>query len=246
LKNEQRSWIVNSSRPSWAGRSNSATQARIGPACVHFSRLQLQTQRSGRKPRRRFAVPKYAALTSLWETPSRSIAIQRDPLHASRSFSLGTIIQRWGGALVQLDSQCHQKRTRSSLARQRSNVQSSGGVSIPQTLPGSSSPNPRNHRFSYSPTQMQFTTFAVTLCFSGRPSRWTWVPTGSGRPNRTPHPFGFATIIRQGPDRRPEFTTSNLAEISRLTLVPLLLRSCIACLQTAQYKILPDHCFRAT
>jgi len=34
---------------------------------------------------------------------------------------------------------------------------------MPQTLPGSSSANPRSQSFSYWPIEMQFTTRAVTL-----------------------------------------------------------------------------------
>lgn|SRR5579872_5177396 len=41
--------------------------------------------------------------------------------------------------------------------------QSSGGVSIPHTLPGSSRANPRTQNFANSPGQKQFTTRAVTL-----------------------------------------------------------------------------------
>ena len=48
--------------------------------------------------------------------------------------------------------------------------QSSGGDSIPHTLPGSSSMSPRIQNFLYSPTGIQFTTRAMTLVLTGRPS----------------------------------------------------------------------------
>ena len=47
-------------------------------------------------------------------------------------------------------------------------VQSSGGEWMPQTLPGSSSANPRSQSFSYCPIEMQFTTRAVTLPPAGK------------------------------------------------------------------------------
>jgi len=77
-------------------------------------------------------------------------------------------------------------------------AQSSGGVWTPHTLPGSSSANPSNHCFSYSPIKMQFSTRAVTLVPAGRPSSWTVAPISSGRPNRVAHPWGFTRIIRHG------------------------------------------------
>ena len=73
-----------------------------------------------------------------------------------------------------------------------------GGIWMPHTLPGSSSANPSNHCFSYSPIKMQFTTRAVTLAPTGRPSSWTAAPISSGRPNRAAHPSGFTRIIRHG------------------------------------------------
>jgi hypothetical protein len=59
-------------------------------------------------------------------------------------------------------------------------VQSSGGEWMPQTLPGSSSANPRSQIFSYCPIEMQFTTRAVTLPPAGSRSKRTVVPTASG------------------------------------------------------------------
>jgi hypothetical protein len=51
---------------------------------------------------------------------------------------------------------------------------------MPQTLPGSSSSNPRSQSFSYFPIEMQFTTRAVTLPPAGSRSKRTVVPDASG------------------------------------------------------------------
>jgi len=51
---------------------------------------------------------------------------------------------------------------------------------MPQTLPGSSSANPRSQSFSYCPTEIQFTTRAVTFPPVGSRSKCTVVPTASG------------------------------------------------------------------
>lgn len=103
----------------------------------------------------------------------------------------------------------------------RNVYQSSGGFAIPQTLPGSSSASPRSQNFSYSPSEMQFTTPAVTLRFAGRPSNRTCVPTFSGRPNRAPHPCGFASIAKHG--SKKGWAESRLIRVSRISqgiLVP--------------------------
>jgi hypothetical protein len=77
-------------------------------------------------------------------------------------------------------------------------VQSSGGVWMPHTLPGSSSANPSSQSFAYSPIEMQFTTRAVTLVPVGRSSNRTVAPISSGRRNRAAHPCGFTRCVRHG------------------------------------------------
>jgi DNA-binding NarL/FixJ family response regulator len=62
----------------------------------------------------------------------------------------------------------------------RGQNQSSGGFSIPQTLPCLSSASPTSQNLSYSPREMQFTTRAVTPFLAGRPSNRTRVPISSG------------------------------------------------------------------
>src|SRR5208282_5139140 len=47
---------------------------------------------------------------------------------------------------------------------------------MPHTLPGSSSANPSSETFSYSPSEIEFTTRAVTLVLAGRPSNRTAAP----------------------------------------------------------------------
>ena len=99
--------------------------------------------------------------------------------------------------------------------------QSSGGVSTPQTFPGSSSARPMSQNFSYSAREMQFTTRAVTVRLAGRPSNRTWVPIFSGRPNLTPHPCGFASIAKHG--SKKGWAESRLIRVSRISqgiLVP--------------------------
>ena len=75
-------------------------------------------------------------------------------------------------------------------------AQSSGGVWTPQMLPRSSSANPSNQSFSYSPIRIQFTTRAVTAVLVGRPSIRTAAPISSGRRNRATHPCGFTRSVR--------------------------------------------------
>ena len=69
---------------------------------------------------------------------------------------------------------------------------------MPHTLPGSSSANPSSETFSYSPSEIEFTTRAVTLVLAGRPSNRTAAPISSGRRDRTAHPCGFTRIARHG------------------------------------------------
>ena len=69
---------------------------------------------------------------------------------------------------------------------------------MPHTLPGSSSANPNSETFSYSPSEIEFTTRAVMLVLAGRPSNRTAAHISSGRRNRTAHPCGFTRIARHG------------------------------------------------
>lgn len=99
--------------------------------------------------------------------------------------------------------------------------QSSGGVSMPQMFPGSSSASPMSQNFSYSPSEMQFTTCAVTLRFAGRPSNRTRVPILNGRPNLAPHPCGFTRTTKHG--SKKGWAESRLIRVSRISqaiLVP--------------------------
>jgi hypothetical protein len=69
---------------------------------------------------------------------------------------------------------------------------------MPHTLPGLSSANPSSQSFSYCPIELQFTTRAVALVLTGRPSKRPVAPISRERPNRAAHPWGFTRIIRHG------------------------------------------------
>lgn len=99
--------------------------------------------------------------------------------------------------------------------------QSSGGDSIPHTLPGLSSINPRNQNFSNSPSGMQFTTRAVTLVLVGRPSRRIADPTFNGRLKRAAHPRVLTRTTRQGSERGGVSSrVVRISSILQLILVP--------------------------
>lgn len=78
-----------------------------------------------------------------------------------------------------------------------------------------------SQNFSYCPSEMQFTTCAVTLCRAGRPSNRTRVPIFNERPNFRPQPWGFTRTTKQGSKkRRAESRVIRVSRISQAILVP--------------------------
>jgi hypothetical protein len=73
-----------------------------------------------------------------------------------------------------------------------------------------------SQNFSYCPSEMQFTTWAVTLrsTDTGKPFNWTEVPIFRGRPNRTAQPCGFARIMRAGSEK--ESVASRLVRVTEM------------------------------
>jgi len=80
--------------------------------------------------------------------------------------------------------------------------QSSGALSIPQTFPDSFRASPKSQRCSNSPSEMQLTTRAATSAPVGRPLRYTTVPGGTGRGERTAHPPRLARMTWHGCEKR--------------------------------------------
>lgn len=100
-------------------------------------------------------------------------------------------------------------------------AQSSGGVAIPQTLPGRSSASPSSQIVSKLLSDMQFTTCAVTGFLATRPSNCTALPISTERPTRTAQPCGFTRTIWHGSENgRPESTLVRVAGIWHGTRVP--------------------------